>query len=86
MNNKANLASRDERSLPQVIGMSEGSEQVLKATMSLSGMGKSAQSQDSHSLGQLCELGTANKTAEAASVCYRRSMVLNLFIDPALQD
>ena len=65
MNNNANLASRDERSLSRVIGMSEGSEQVLKATMSLSGMGKSAQSQDSQSLGQLCELSAAEKAVKA---------------------
>ena len=65
MNNNTNLTSRDERSLPWVIGTSKGSEQVLKATVSLSGLDKSAQSQESHSLGQLCDLGTAEKAAKA---------------------
>lgn len=45
--------------------MNKKSEQVLKATLSLSGMGKSAQSQDSQSLGQLCELSTAKEATKA---------------------
>lgn len=36
-----------------------------RSSKQLSGMGKSAQSQDSHSLGQLCELGRAEKAAKA---------------------
>lgn len=85
MNNNANLASRDERSLSRVIGMSEGSEQVLKATMSLSGTGKSAQNQDSLtllSLEQLCELGTAKKAAKAQKLLFvteeARSLIYSL--------
>lgn len=66
--------------------MSEESGQVLKATVSLSGMGKSAQSQDSHSLGQLCELGGKSSKGSKASVYLRSSVFLNLSTDPALQD
>lgn len=65
ISNSTSWASRDERNLSQVIDMNKKSEQVLKATLSLSGMGKSAQSQDSQSLGQLCELSTAKEATKA---------------------
>lgn len=77
-NNKANLASKDEKSLFQVTGMSEGSEQVFKATTLLSGMGKSAKSQDSHSFGQLYELGTAGKAAKAQKLQFVTEAVRSL--------
>lgn len=66
--------------------MSEESGQVLKAVVSLSGMGKSSQSQDSHSLGQLCELGRKSSKGSKAAVYLKSSMFLHLFTDPALQD
>lgn len=67
--------------------MSEESGQVLKAVVSLPGMGQLAQSQDSHSLGQLCELSEKSRKGSKAAVYLRSSSVfLNLFTDPALQD
>lgn len=63
--------------------MSEESGQVLKAVVSLPGMGKLAQSQDSHSLGQLCR---KSRKGSKAAVYLRSSVFLNLSTDPALQD
>lgn len=66
--------------------MTEESGQVLKSVVSLPGMGKLAESQDSLSPGQLCELGGKGRKGSKAAVYLRSSMFLNLFTDPALQD